>query len=343
MIQRFWGLKTLIRALASAMILGLLTLPTLTRAETPLRFIAIGDMPYSELENNKLKGAITQAIANADVPFVVHYGDFKGGSETCTEDLFRERRDDILGLLPGRVFYTPGDNEWTDCDRAFLSKPVSELGQLDLLRRLFFATPLALPASWTYARQPLLPENARWVQHGVLFATVHLVGTNNGRKEILRDDPAAALAFVEARDQANRVWLQEAFSQAEAIQAKAVVIITQADVTKSGGSEACSTANPINCDAFAPFRSQLIGHAKSFGGGDQRPKPVLLIHGDTAPYCLDTGFGGDVAPNVWRLNAWGDFQSPADATAITVQPHQIHEPFMARTLLGRQQPTRGCP
>ena len=182
------------------------------------------------------------------------------------------------------------------------------------------------------------------MQQGVLFATVHLVSTNNGRREILLDDIEAALALVEARDQANRVWLEAAFAFAEAeeTKAKAVVIITQADVTSPDGSGACTAFNRINCDAFAAFRGHLIRLAGGFRNRGEPRRPVLFVHGDTNPYCLDTTLGGEQAPNLWRLNAWGDFQSPADATEITVQPANAAAPFAARTLLGQRAPAIGC-
>jgi hypothetical protein len=312
-------------------------------ADCAMKFITIGDTPYSEQENQRLHEEIAPAIKAADPPFVVHYGDIKGGGEVCTKELITERRDDIFGLLPGRVFYTPGDNEWTDCDRDFLQQPVSELASLDLLRQLFFAQPMNLPKSWQYARQPNFPENARWMQDGVFFVTVHLVSTNNGRQEILQDDIEAALALVEARDQADRVWLKESFIAALKADAKAMVIVTQADVTAPDAGGPCTSTNRMNCDAFLSFRDNLRLYARNFAKrGDEARRPVLLVHGDTNPYCMDRNFGGPQAPNLWRLNAWGDYQTPADATVITVQPDNLQQPFAAETLLGHQAPAEQC-
>jgi len=351
-------INQLVWSFALAFVLWLVAMPTLFAREviamstlssilsttdaTSLRFIAIGDLPYSDRETQMLRGEIAEAITKANPPFVVHYGDFKQGHWNCTDELFIASRDDIFRLRPGRVFFTPGDNDWTDCDRTSIEKPVSELERLDFLRRLFFDKPLNLPASWDYARQPNYPENARWMQNGILFATVHIVGTNNGRQEILLDDIEAALALVDARDQANRVWLDKAFTQASQVKANAVVIVTQADVTQPEGSGACTAFNRINCDAFADFRNQLIRHAANFRERGKPRKPVLLIHGDTNPYCFDKKFGGDTAPNLWRLNAWGDYQQPADANEIVVQPLNLDEPFTARTLIGQKAPSVGC-
>ena len=177
------------RTFALTLVFLVAVIPVGNGAEPAVRFIAIGDTPYSETENDRVKDDITTAIGNADVPFVVHYGDFKKGKEACTKPSFERYRDDIYGLHPGPVFFTPGDNDWTDCDLPSLKPPVlkppvsepvsleplvSELASLDWVRRLFFEEPLELPADWAYARQPGFPENARWIRGAVVFVTVHL-------------------------------------------------------------------------------------------------------------------------------------------------------------------------
>ena len=98
----------------------------------------------------------------------------------------------------------------------------------------------------------------------------------------------------------------------------------------------------MNCDAFLSFRDNLRLYARNFAKWDEARRPVLLVHGDTTPYCMDKSFGGPQAPNLWRLNAWGDYQAPADATVITVQPDNPQQPFAAETLLGHQAPAEQC-
>jgi len=321
----------------------LLLLPANAQEEPNFKFIAIGDTPYSAEENELIKGSLRTAIDQADTPFLVHYGDFQGSSESCSEDLVKERRDDIYNLFPsGPIFYTPGDNEWVDCDRAFLDSRVPELTMLDIVRKAFFSEPIDVPDKWAYASQPNFPENARWIYNNVLFATVHLTATNNGRQEILLDDVEAALALVDARDQANRVWLGEAFSTALETKASAVVIITQADVTEPWGGGACTAYSRIYCDAFASFRETLIRDARGFFDFDEPRRPVLLLHGDTNPYCWDKDFGGELAPNLWRINAWGDYRTPGDATEIIIQLDNPQEPFAAKTLMQQLEPDAAC-
>ncbi|WP_323251325.1 hypothetical protein [Spirulina sp. CCNP1310] len=313
------------------------SLPAIAQtAQTTMRILTIGDLPYSEAEEDEMNTTLRRAIQTGEFPFVIHYGDLKSGGESCTDRLLTIRRNDIWNLHPGRVFYTPGDNEWTDCDRPSLTQRFSELERLAFLRQLFFSQPLDLPPEWDYQQQPLFPENARWRQGEILFLTLHIVGTNNGRHEILLDDPEMAIAQVEARDQANRVWLQAAFEDATQKPTRAVMITTQADLSDGHGEEPCTAKNPTDCNGYLALRTQLTTLASQF------EKPVLLVHGDTNPYCLDQGFGGSQAPNLWRLNAWGDFQTPTDATEILIQPDDQDQPFVVETLLHRQKPTVGC-
>ena len=70
--------------------------------------------------------------------------------------------------------------------------------------------------------------------------------------------------------------------------------------------------------------------------------PVLLVHGDRSPYCWDRDFGGDVAPNLERLNVWGDGRSPGDVTLLTFSPGDGDTPFEARTLVEGEVPDATC-
>ena len=328
----------------TSMLFSLLFLAGTAGMAGAMEFIAIGDTPYSPKEDKRIKAEIAPAIRKYNPPLLVHHGDLFAGDEACSEDLFRERLDQARGLLPGRVFYTPGDNEWTDCDRTKKTgQSLSELSMLGYIRRYIVEKPVNLPKDWNYEIQPNFPENARWIKDGVIFITVHLVSTNNGRMEILKDDMEAALSLVDARDHANRTWINESFEAASKMDAKAAVIVTQADVTSPDGGGPCTNANRSQCDAFLTFRENLKIAAGGFKGGWDKPlKPVLFLHGDTNPFCMDREFGGKTAPNLWRLNAWGDFKAPVDATVVTVSPENGNDPFSARTLIGNVSPDAGC-
>ena len=331
-MQLFSNTKASIGGLTLMIVLSLAATPSTTVAADELRFMVFGDAPYTGTpgdvtQRDVLEKTVAPAIRKDESSFLIHLGDFKGSGESCTDDLIDERFEQLMNLRPGRVFYTPGDNEWTDCDRPKRKPRFSELERLDYLRSRIKSRPMKLPTGWDYATQPDFPENARWTQGNVIFATVHIVSTNNGREEILFvDDKKKALDLVDARDQANQTWLKAAFDAARESDSGAVVIATQADVAKRAGSKPCSKSLRIRCDAFAAFRDQLSRHARGFN------KPVLLIHGDTHPFCLDKKFGRDKAPKLWRLNALGDYTG-VDATVITVRLDDPEEPFAIMSLI----------
>lgn len=305
-------------------------------ASENVSFLVIGDLPYKRDEITAIKTVIAPAIKQDDAAFLIHLGDFKQDNQACTNELLTKRRDQIYALLPGRVFLTPGDNDWTDCDRPMTGRSISELERLDFLRQLFFDKPLDLPPDWAYARQAGFPENARWIVGGVVFSTVHVVGTNNGRVDINKDDVDVALSLVEDRDAANLDWIAQAFAVAKSVQANAIVIANHADLTKNSNRAPCSERHKTDCDAYAIYRDHLIRNAAAFAG------PVLLIHGDTPPYCLDKAFGGRQSPNLWRLNSTGDL-GRTDPMKISVHTPNSTEPFTIETLLERQKPKTSCP
>lgn len=314
-------------------------------------FPVVGDAPYSEEDAALLEQKVIPAIKAGGYPFVIHVGDYKAGGAPCTDDYDAAQAALIKSFAPIPVFYTPGDNEWTDCDRnpdPATGKPQSELQRLGRVRTLFFANPIAAPAEMRVRRQPEQAENATWRYRDVRFATLHVVGTNNGRNEIAGDDPADAAAAADARDAANLAWLKDVIAVAENEQARALVIAMQADMTDvkndvrgkpCAGAEA---GRARHCDGFFALRPAIRVAARAFG------VPMLLIHGDTAPFTLDQSFAGAEAANLWRLNAAGDFghdpisgksYGVQDATLVTIAPDAAR-PFAARALLSGAAPTQ---
>ena len=306
------------------------------RADGPVVFIALGDMPYGTDQEKSIE-FIGDQIEAGNYPFVVHYGDVKAGEVACSNALLEARRDLIYGELGAPVIFTPGDNDWTDCDRKKNSTSFDELDRLAKLRMLFFA-PGHLPAdsSLRVARQDNddmdYPENARWQHGGVVFATLHIVGTDNGRAEIRLSKKDKALNEVDRRDTANLSWLNRAFAEAERTNAAALVLFMHADPLElehwpKSKRTLCSRQRQEVCNPYLSFLQRLTEQA------DQFDKPVLLVHGSTAPFCLDSGFGGWRAPKLWRLNGPGDFVV-IDAAVVTVETDQkARVPFRVRGLL----------
>lgn len=321
--RRPWHLRCLIAPLVAA---SFILAGALSPAQST-EFIALGDMPYGRDQIATLEYIGTK-IRDNDYPFVVHYGDVKGGDESCSDTLLTERRDVLYGLLPGRVFYTPGDNDWTDCDRA-KAGGFDELERLTRLREIFYSGSglPSFPDRPVTRQSPAYPENARWEYDSIRFVTLHIVGSDNGRVEIDHSGVDAALAAVDARDAANLAWLEAAFANSQ--DAAAIVAFMQADPDEienwTQRRTACGLQTPTNCNPYLTFLERLTALADDFD------KPVLLVHGSTNRFCLDSGFGGWRARKLWRLNGPGDFVA-IDAAVVHVDP-AAPVPFQVHGLL----------
>lgn len=301
------------------------------------RFAVIGDMPYSDSQHALLEapnGAIAAAIKKMNPPVLIHLGDFKKGRETCTDSLLKTRYKQIHQLNPFKTVYTPGDNDWTDCDRFGMFKRYDELERLDFIRQLFFhkdehQLTRDIPS---LIRQQGFIENARWEINDVIFATLHIPGTNNGRKQIQRSAVNKALDEADYRDKSNEKWLHELFEVAQS--AQAIVIALHADIYYTGFTKpVCSTTNRTDCDGFKNIRDLIAKKTNEFG------KPVLVIHGDTGAYCLHQPYTS--IPNLWRLNAAGDYKY-IDANQITFDPDIPEAPFEVLGLLDQKKPPKIC-
>lgn len=297
------------------------------RAES-LRFAAYGDMPYNAAEQALLSGPAAERIrSDARIGFVISLGDLGRPEDACSDQWQEQQRQLWQSGFGKPVFHTPGDNDWTDCDRATLPAPSSELARLDALRRIHFSSPPQLDPEWQYRAQPGQPENAMWRQGGARFATLHVVGTMNGRTEVLLDDRQLAAGLADSRDTANRAWLAETFRTARAEGSRAVVIAMQADVfdPRSADLKKPAPANALErcfaSSAFAWMCQALVAEAAGFD------VPVLLVHGDTSQACIEPIVAGSGSPVFWRLNAWGDFVKPAELTIIDVDAADRDRPF----------------
>ncbi len=328
---------------ALVLLLLLFTTPALpgdlspAAAEKPVRFVVLGDMPYNDREYALLEhpgGAIAQAIQALNPPVLIHLGDFKKGRLACSDALFHDHYRQIAQLNPHKTVYTPGDNDWTDCDRFNTSTRHDELERLGFLRQLFFHQDrLQLTRDIPgLVRQEGFIENARWEIGQVAFATLHIPGTNNGRKEILRSNIDDALDEADLRDRSNEAWLNRLFTAAES--AQAVVIAFQADMFEFDHNKpACSASNRTHCDGYRSIRDAIKSKAAQF------KKPVLVIHGDSVAYCLHQPYAG--IPNLWRLNAPGDHKY-IDASQIVFDPANKDTPFTATGLLDRKPAPAVC-
>src|SRR4029077_4301014 len=84
-----------------------------------------GDLPYSDLQ---AQVGVPNLIADMNaqkLAFTVHDGDLKAGNgtpgsvtpTTCSDALYQQGLG-YFNALNSAAMVTPGDNDWTDCDRA---------------------------------------------------------------------------------------------------------------------------------------------------------------------------------------------------------------------------------
>jgi len=247
-----------------------------------------GDMPYSDAQAQVGVPNLISDMNNSDIQFSVHDGDLKAGSATkssvtptdCSDALYTQGLG-FFNSLKKPAMFTPGDNDWTDCDRLSNGPaPPNEFNATERLqheRGLFFSGPYAdrsmgqqqmtqevqtaaLCVGWDYGTSSEVPnkpcvENRRWTFKDVTFATVNVQGTcNNLCKSGSAADPSTGdangdAAEYAARNAADLEWLQETFDEANAERSAAVMIIWQADPGFDlSGAQGAPFRDPITLD-----------------------------------------------------------------------------------------------
>ena len=320
-----WGVTG--RALILALCLGFVS-----QGSSAFEFVAYGDIPYHESDYTFLRKSRDMLKTLPEpIGFGVFYGDIVIARKPCTSELYERNAQAVFSVTDRPVFLTLGDNDWTDCD---FEEGVDELKKLEEARKiLFHETQLpekraANPAAWRIERNPDFPELARWQYQNVLFATLHMVGTENGRASIKGTDLNTAYREVSKRDDANLAWLERTFEMAAG--SDAVVFVIQADPinnTHYGDAEACSREILTNCNPFRMHLDALKSAAMAL------KKPVLLVHGSTKPFCIAPKYLD--ADNITRLNGPGD--SVADLAIVRVETNG-GAPFKVRSLVTGKAP-----
>ena len=266
-------------------------------AATGFEFVALGDLPYGPPAVSYAPYRSLIAQINREKPaFSIHVGDFKSGSTPCSNEEFQAQLGHF-SMFERALVYTPGDNEWTDCHRAN-NGAHDPLERLDQLRHMFFQGAQSLgKQTLTLTRQPSVHaqhaayvENAMWVHEGVVFVSLHIVGSNNN----FEARQAEAVQEFFKRDAANVAWIEHAFARAKAVQAKAMVFAFQADVFES-------KSRWEDFPAHSGFRRSVGETLLPLAA--QSNLPVLVIHGDSHEFKFDQAFQWQKKPlpSVYRL------------------------------------------
>ncbi|GHN02074.1 hypothetical protein WSM22_35630 [Cytophagales bacterium WSM2-2] len=296
-------MKTLFLSIAAAL------LSMVAMAQDSFSIIAFGDMPYVLPADYARFENLIKTVNEEHQAFNVHVGDIKSSSTKCTEEYYQKIYD-YFQQFSKPLIYTPGDNEWTDCNKPAAGAYDPE-ERLEVIRSFFFKNnqsfgkeKLELKAQSQMPAFSKYVENRRWDLNGITFGTVHLVGTNN---YFLPNSKNNNKEFFE-RDKANVAWLGEIFDQAKRANCTGIFIFTQADMfTKDKAASGC----------FDRFLAELKKQTIDF------KKPVVLVNGDSHEFVVDKplrkgGADNKVVENFTRIQVFGE--QDIHAVKINISP-----------------------
>jgi hypothetical protein len=285
-----------------------------------------GDLPYSDLQAMLGVPNLIADMNSQGLAFTVHDGDLKAGNGTpgsttptiCSDALYVQALG-FFNALRAPAMLTPGDNDWTDCDRPS-NGGFNSLERLDHERAVFFSTPFSLGKKRMRQEVQATPlclgvkgptpcvENRRWTHRGVTFVTLNIQGSCNNLCDTAPDPAEFA-----ARNQANIAWLRGSFRDARGRGAAAIMIVAQAD---PGWDLSDPTRAPLRDprtlaetdgqpDGFQEFLVALRDEVVAFR------KPVAYVHGDSHYFRVDKPFqdnAGRRLENFTRVETFGDNQ-----------------------------------
>jgi hypothetical protein len=302
------------------------------RADTTYAVGLWGDLPYSTLQATVGVPNLIADMNSQKLAFSVNDGDLKSGSSECTDAVYTQGLA-FLNSLRAPAAFTPGDNDWTDCDR---TAGTSSLERLDHERALFFATPFtqgqhrlrqqvqSTPLCLSVAGPAPCVENRRWTYRGVTYATLNVQGSCNNLCDV-NPDPAE----YAARNAANIAWLKSTFAVAAARHSAAVMLIAQADPGFDGSD---ATRAPLRDpktlaetdgqpDGFQAYLAALRDEVVAFR------RPVAYVHGDSHYFRVDKPLqnaAGVRIENFSRVETFGDNQQNGNNDVnwlkVTVDP-----------------------
>jgi hypothetical protein len=264
--------------------------------EPPVVFGIWGDMPYARNGDNPKIPVLINDMNRANLGFSVFLGDVKDGASVCSDANIGASARDRFNSLSAPAVYVPGDNEWTDCHRTN-NGPFDPLERLTYLRRHMFNTgetfgQRKMPIERQARAGEPYSENTRWVIGGIVFAGIHVVGSNNNKVNAGSCTEAASTrtqaqcdaANVEylMRDAMNIQWLRRSFDLARQTNAPSLMIFIQANP----GFDLVDTVDvnertlPAN-NGFTNFVDALVNETRAYKG------QVVLVHGDSHYFRID--------------------------------------------------------
>lgn len=284
--------------LAAALLVSALAAPGTGRADEddggggPHRYSVglWGDVPYSTAQQTVGVPNLLADMNRARLAFSVHVGDLKQGSNSLCDNALYERSEGYFNALRAPAMYTPGDNEWTDCDRPS-NGGYNSFERLTHIRTTMFDTPYSFGRKRIRQDVQAAPyvENRRWRVGRVTYVTLSIPGSNNNRSDTAPDPAESA-----ARTAATIDWMHQAFAYARAHESRGVMLVLQANpgFDRADGTRAPTrdpqtlvadlpAPDPSSGDGFDELLRQIRAEVIDFA------KPVVLVHGDSHYFRVD--------------------------------------------------------
>jgi len=278
----------------------------------PTTLAIIGDSPYGAsatdtAEFTKYPSYIAAINSDKDVTMVLHTGDIHSGKQYCTE-AYNQSIYNLFQTFTTPLIFTPGDNEWIDCQKAkegggtsnsyFLGDPYKNL---DLVRSIFFSQPgktlgktvmsvrtQATDYDPNYPTDKAYVENTWFEKSNVLIATINLPGGSNNGASYLTTGVSGLSALPSITDQTRQQeidsrtgaafrWLDTIFAKAKANGDSGILIMVQGDMWDLDSN----TMSAKTLTEWKQYIDKLAVLTKDFG------KPVLLTHNDSHFYRSD--------------------------------------------------------
>jgi len=203
--------------------------------ENSVKFYVISDVPYDSAEEENIIRDLETIPGNID--FLIHLGNIQDAAVSlCPQQAYISAKA-IFRRSPVPVFVLPGPNDWNNCPdpEIALNDWNHQLGKFEQ----FFVNQFGVK------RQVSNDVNFAFIQKGVLFIGLHLVGGRKHNKKEWR-----------MRHQSNVQWVEDQLSISKKDEYRAVILLANA----------------------RPGEQQKDFFQEIFDDIEKVEKPVLYIH-----------------------------------------------------------------
>lgn len=254
----------------------------------------IGDMPYDAKGAFETPNVIAEINADSKIKFTLFDGDtMSGKGDKCADAAYPALKTSFFDKFQAPLFYSVGDNEWVDCDRA-VKGAFDPNSRLALVRSNFFqkgGNYISLGQSTLLSpilHDPKYPEMQIFEYRGITVIIPNVPGSANNSSvttpafKTYNDTSADgdAVEFV-ARDAANVAWINKGFNYATEKNSVGIIVVLQANMDWEGYARDAAVPNNENSAAYAATKQALLTNTLKF------KRPVLLQNGDEHWYQVD--------------------------------------------------------